>query len=392
MHGCAKKAVKDEIVMWLVGSEPQAKSVNELGAEFTKQTGISVRCEAISWGEAHSKYLTAIAGKVAPDIGTMGLTWGSEFGKLGAMIDLREAYTDDIAAIEKETFKGLWDSIRYRYHIYGVPFDMTMHIMYYRTDIIPKAPETWDELKVLLKKLNAEGKGMLFDWGSLSWIGYSPFLWQAEGSYYNETYAESMLDREEAVQAMKFFTELYNVYNVPKTSIPLEQGMRTGDFPICISGNWKIIGLTIGAPEIKGKWAISTLPKGPTGKWTAFMGGRMMGIFNQSKNKDKAWQFIKFLYKPESQAYLYKKALETQDAYLPPNTDTWHTLDMEENMKKVLLTQAHDAKGPPAVIGWDGVTRYIDEAIQKIVLKGAKPEDELRSVKARLDEELKKEN
>ena len=131
-----------------------------------------------------------------------------------------------------------------------------------------------------------------------------------------------MIDSAEAVLAMKFFSELYFKYNVPKTKIPLEQGMRTGDFPLAISGNWKIDGLRLSAPEIAGKWSIATLPKGPTGKMTAFIGGRIMGIFEQSTHKKEAWEFIKFLFKPETQEKLYEAALTKQDTYLPPSMKT----------------------------------------------------------------------
>ena len=135
--GCAKSAkTEKELIMWLAGSETQAMSVNEIGKAFFGNTGIKVRCEALSWGEAHSKYLTSIAGGVTPDIGTMGLTWGAEFGSLGAMIDLGEAFPEDVSAIKEQVFSGIWGSVDYKGRVYGIPFDMTEHIMYYRTDVI----------------------------------------------------------------------------------------------------------------------------------------------------------------------------------------------------------------------------------------------------------------
>jgi len=88
---------------------------------------------------------------------------------------------------------------------------------------------------------------------------------------------------DQAAEALNYMAELYKS-GVPKTQVPLEQGMRTGDFPIAISGNWKIVGLTIGAPEIRDRWGIAMLPKGPAGKRTSFIGGRVMGIFSQCKS------------------------------------------------------------------------------------------------------------
>jgi len=379
-----------ELIMWLVGSETQSQSVNKIGKSFYEETGIKMRCEAISWGEAHSKYLTSIAGDVPPDIGMMGLTWGTEFGSLGAMLDLTKEFPEDIASIKNKTFPGIWKSVDYRGSVYGIPFDMTEHILYYRKDIVPTPPKTWDELTALLKELNKQEKSMLFDWGSLNWIGYSIYLWQAGGEFYNATYTECTLNTPEAAEGLNFFAELYNKLEMPKTQIPLEQGMRTGDFPLAISGNWKIVGLTIGAPEIKGKWSIAMLPKGPSGKGTAFVGGRVMGIFVGSKMKNEAWQFMKYLFQPKNQVKLYEMAWETQDAYLPPNMETWELLPMESEFREVLRKQALDSKGPPPVVAWDTSTRFVDQAIQEVILAGKSAPEALKKAKTLIDKELKR--
>jgi ABC-type glycerol-3-phosphate transport system substrate-binding protein len=390
--GCvAKKEEKkvQEVVMWLVGSESQAKTIDALGKAFFKDKGLRFRCEAISWGEAHSKYLTSIAGGVVPDIATMGLTWGTEFGSLGVMVDLAATYPQDLEKIKKETFPGIWEACQYKDRVYGIPLDLTEHIMYYRTDIIESAPRTWQDLTDLLLKLKSQNKGMIFDWGSLEWIGFSLYLWQAGGDYYNKEGAASTLASDAAATALKFFTELYTKYSVPKTSIPVEQGMRTGDFPLAISGNWKMDGLTLAAPEIKSKWSICLLPSGPTGRRTTFMGGRIIGILSQSKYKKEAWEFIKFLFSPDIQVEIYKAAVASQDTYLPPNVDTWDKLPMEANFKRILKSQALDAKGPPSVLGWDQSTRFIDEAIQRVVLQGASPEEELKKAEKELTRNIK---
>lgn len=374
-----------EIIMWLIGSEAQAKTIKELAEDFHAKTGVRVKCDAISWGDAHSKYLTSIAGGVAPDIATMGLTWGSEFGNLGSMVDLKAAYPAEVEEMKASIFPGLWNSIQAGDKIYGIPFDMSECVLYYRNDIIAKPPQTWEELADLLTELGKSNKGMIFDWGSLNWIGYSPFLWQAGGDYYNSDHTQVTVNSPEAVSAMKFFSELYTKYNVPKTKIPLEQGIRTGDFPIAISGNWMIDRLRLSAPEIAGKFSIATMPKGPTGKMTAFIGGRIIGIFEQSRNKEAAWEFIKYLSTPEVQKKLYEASQSEQDTYLPPSTKTWDILSMDPKFKEVLVNQANDAKGPPPVTQWDTCARYVDEAIQRVVLQGADAQAELDKSKSELE-------
>ncbi|MDP8299163.1 MAG: extracellular solute-binding protein [Candidatus Tantalella remota] len=386
--GCgAEKTQKNEIVMWLVGSEGQAHIITELGRDFTAETGVKVICQAISWGDAHSKYLTSIAGDVTPDIGTMGLTWGMEFGELGAMVDLGNEYPEDMALLEQKIFPSLLASTRFGNKVFGIPFDISEHIMYYRTDIIPSPPATWDELLETLRSLKEQDKSMVLDWDSLEWIAYSPFLWQAGGEYYNEDYTKATLDSPEAVAALEFFNQLYEE-GVPKTKVPLEQGMRTGDYPIAISGNWKIIRLLLGAPEISGKWSIAMLPAGPSGKRTAFIGGRVLGIFSSSNMKKESWEFIKFLFKPENQIKLYQGSLDTEDSYLPPNMDTWKELPMDRKFRDVLEQQARDAKGPPPVLAWDSSIRFVNHAIQMVVLKNASPAEALAEATKEMQREL----
>ncbi|MBU4346173.1 MAG: extracellular solute-binding protein [Candidatus Omnitrophica bacterium] len=399
LTGCGKQESKaaggqskrqQELLMWLVGSESQAKAIQGIGDEFFKDKGISFRCEAISWGDAYTKYLTSMAGGVIPDIGTMGLTWGTKFGSLGAMVDLAEEFGEDIKVIKEKNFSGLWDTVEYKKRVYGIPFDLSLQIMFYRNDIIAKPPKTWGELEDLLLDLKARNKGMIFDWGSMSWIGYAPYLWQAGGDFYDPEGRKPTVDSEAAVEALKFFSRLYTELGVPKTRIPLEQGLRTGDFPLVISGNWKIDGLRLTAPEIAGRWSIALLPAGPTGAHTAFLGGRIMGIFNNSKHKKEAWEFIKFLFQPQTQVKLYSAARATQDSYLPSNITTWGILPIEEDFKQILKLQAEDGKGPPSVLGWDKSTRFIEQAIQRVVLQGADPEEELSKAAREMDRHIKR--
>ncbi|MGB2629711.1 MAG: extracellular solute-binding protein [Candidatus Omnitrophota bacterium] len=388
--GCAPSPKKkDELVMWLVGSEAQAKAIMNLSEKFTEETGVKVFCQAISWGDAHSKYLTSIAGDVTPDIGTMGLTWGMEFGELGAMVDFRKEFPEDVAALEEKLFPGILESTRFGSKVYGIPFDFSEHIMYYRTDIVTEAPDTWEELLALLRVLKSQDRGAVLDWGSLDWIGFSPFLWQAGGDYYNKDYTKVTLDSPEGVKALEFFAQLYKE-GFPRSPVPVEQGMRTGDYPLAISGNWKIISLTVGAPEIMGKWTIAPLPKGPTGKRTAFIGGRILGIFSRSPMRKEAWEFIKFLFKPENQTKIYEDSLETEDAYLPPNMDTWRDLPMDRKFKRVLEQQARDAKGPPPVLGWDASTRHVNHAVQMVILKNADAAEQLKKASEEMQRELDK--
>jgi len=89
---------------------------------------------------------------------------------------------------------------------------------------------------------------------------------------------------------------------------------------------------------------------------------------------------VRYLFEPDVQVKLYEAALETQDTYLPPNIATWEALPMPPAMKATLREQAQDAKGPPAVSGWNESAHLVEAAIQRTVLRGADPRVELAQV------------
>lgn len=386
MFSCAKKEQQNILTLWHVGSEEEAQIIKNLADKyFTPEFGIRVICESVSWSEAHTKYLTAIAGEVLPDLGTMGLTWATEFGHKGAMIDMAEKFPEDVKKLKDNIFPSIWNSAEYKGKVYGIPFDLTVQLLYYRSDIISKPPKTWQELVDTLKYLNSKNKTMMIAWGSLDWIGFSPFLWQAGGDYYNPEGTRSIINSKQAHTALSFFSDLYKKYRVPRSAENFGAGFRSGEYPLGMCGNWLINSFPYEMPELEGRWSIALLPKGPSGKNTSFIGGRVVGIFKGTKNLEKAFEFIKFLSRPEIQKEMYIEVAKTKNIYLPPNTNIWKELPIKDEFKKVLFEQIKEAKGPPSVLGWDDSTKYIVEAIQNVIVANKPIEEELKRCEEKLN-------
>lgn len=83
----------------------EGDNLKTLAADFTKQNpGIQVSVQSIPWSDAHSKFLTAIAGQQTPDLAEMGTTWMAEFAKTGAL-DTPPSSIDP-----NSFFKSAWDT------------------------------------------------------------------------------------------------------------------------------------------------------------------------------------------------------------------------------------------------------------------------------------------
>lgn len=361
-----------EISFWHTGSQDEADAIQSVAEDFTKTTGIKVKTQVFSWQESRTKFLTAIAAGVTPDIGTMGTTWPTFFGLKGGMVDLIKEFPKETKKIVDSTFPGAVNE--YEGQIYGLRYDMTTLMLYVRLDIFKQlgltVPTTWNELTALIPKLKASGKEFVIGWGNKEWLGAYPFIWQAGGDPYNAKGTESTLTSPESLRGLRFFTDLYTKYGMPYAVLDAFTGFVTGDYPIIIDGDWIGPTLLSQAPEITGKWAVATLPKGPVSHG-GLIGGRNMGIFTASKHKKEAMQFLVYLTSPEVQKRIFDAIMaKAGGVMLSPNIKAWDILGLDKNYARILKTQLEASKSPRFVIGGDESYQYLNDALNEIILKG----------------------
>ena len=392
------KVAPGNLTVWAVGSEDDAKVFQSAADAFGKANpGVKVTIQPVSWDDAHAKDLTAATSGQGPDMITGGLSWGIEFGTKGAMVDLAAKYPDVVSNIKKLAQPGIYNAVAtLDGKIYGVPSDLTVMMMYYRTDLlkavgIEKLPTTWDELTTAITKLQATGsKGYAESWGNTSWLGWYGFLYGAGGSLYDAKCTKVNVNSPEAVKSLQFYSELYSKYKAPTDStVDFEGGFEKGDYPILMQGNWDITGLESGHPGVKGKWAAAPIPAGPSGKKTAFIGGRMIGIMNFSKNQDTAAAFINYLYSDEAATMTSNKAAELSALWLPPRVDMVSKLQIPDDRKAALTAQLNDAGGPPNCKGWEESQNTLDKKVQEVILSKADPQKALDEAAGVMTQNLK---
>lgn len=84
----------------------------------------------------------AQSGKSTIDIYNLDVTWTAEFAKAGYIKKLDEAALDVSGFLEKPL-----ETCRYQGELYALPFNTDAGLLYYRTDLIPLPPDSWDALK-----------------------------------------------------------------------------------------------------------------------------------------------------------------------------------------------------------------------------------------------------
>ncbi|MCD6462598.1 MAG: sugar ABC transporter substrate-binding protein [Thermotogae bacterium] len=359
--------------IWAMGEE--AKNLHIMAEKFMKENpDVEVKIQAIPWSAAYDKILTGIAGMQLPDLIQMGTTWMAPFGAMGVFEELTPYIKKSF--INKDMFfEGSWQTVTMDGGIYGIPWYVDVRVMYYRKDILESigydhAPQTWNELYEVAKKLAKRGEKMYAL--SLLYTGvfgneFMPFAWQAGGRIFDENGNIRVTDPE-FVEAIRYYARFFWEKLAPVGGANVLQDFAAGVVPIFFSGPWMVSLIEKQTPQIAGKWSVALMPKNK--KRTSFVGGCNWVIFNTSKHKELAWKFIEFMTKPENQLEWYKIV-----AALPAVKKAWEYPELANNpIIKVFGEQLKDAKSPPNIPAWEEIANAISRRVEEAIYRKRTPE------------------
>lgn len=375
--------VTGTITMWAQGAE--GEKLPALLKGFEKENpGVKVNVTAIPWGDAHSKYQTAIAGGTTPDIAQMGTTWMPDFANAFQSVP-GGIDTSDMFAGSKATnvVKGA---------TLGVPWYVDTRVVYYRTDLAKKAgysspPKTFAEFKAMAKamqtKAGAKWGASLVPSGADSFQAALPFPWSAGASLMNADGTKWTLDTPQMAKGLKyyqsFFTEGIADPNLSTAPGGTEAAFVKGSTPVFTGGPSEIGTLnTAGGSGFDKKYSVVTFPKDQSS--TSFVGGANLVVFKKSAHSAAAWKLVQYLSKASVQAGWYKT---TGD--LPSVQSAWDDPSLTADPKlAVFKEQLGDTKAPPANTAWTQVSAAADTELEKIV-KGTDPATALKELQSKAD-------
>lgn len=393
------------LTVWAMGAE--GRKIPEMARLFEEQNpGVKVEVQAIPWGAAHEKLVTAVVGNVTPDVCQMGTTWMSEFYAMEALEPLDE-YIKKSSVIKKENFfEGSWNTNVLETKVWGIPWYVDTRVLFYRKDLLAKVgfehpPRNWEELKkvgkLLSKDIDGDGKNEFWGinlpaGGGGAWNELGVFVWQNESDFLTEDYRSSAVLSENFQEAFKFYISLFKEKIVPVESgldVNLFQAFKTGFYPMFISGPWMIELVDKELPELRGKWNVSVLwANSKTKKYTSFVGGCNLVIFKNSKNKELAWKFIEFLSQPQNQVQWYKL---TGD--LPSLRAAWKDKFFDDKpMLKVFGKQMEDTKSPPNIPEWEQIANVIGRGVEKCTFGKQDEETILKEMEREINKILSEKN
>lgn len=302
---------KEVTIVWKRGKDltPAASKVVE--AFEKKNPNIKVKIEDLpsTSTEQHNVYSTSLStGDDSIDVVTMDIVWSNEFASSGWLLPLDKYLTSEK---QKEFFPGIVSAVKYKDSIYAAPFSTDAGVLYYRKDLIPTPPKTWDELtKLSQEKVGKDGieQGMLFQAFQNEGIvcNASEFIFGNGGDILDKD-GKIVIDSPEAIGGINIMKGLIDTKIAPKgvvTYKPQDCIDQYKQGKTLFMRNWPYAYTNVNADNsaVKGKVGIAPLPVGPSGKNPgSTLGGWNLGINKNSKHVEEAWKFIEFATSDEGQ-------------------------------------------------------------------------------------------
>jgi ABC-type glycerol-3-phosphate transport system substrate-binding protein len=382
-----------EIVFWHSFVSSTIPALNDLIARFEKENpGIKIKAQYIPTGDALiQKLITAIQSKTAPDISWLHSDFMEDLVDADAIYKMDD-FINGEDGISKDELNDIYPALRlfssYKGTLYSLPMEATNLALLYNKDMFKQAgldpehpPKDWNELREYTKKLtfdkNNDGTfdqvgffvpvfpaaGPLGPWTVWQFM---PFLWQAGGDLVDSAQSHAIFNEAPGTEALSLWKELYLEQKLSSFTTDFDVAFTSKRLAMAMDGPWNL-------PRYKDllknlNWSFAPLPAGPKTQATV-VGGEYLAIFKQSKHPKEAWKFIKWMIRPEIQAFWAMKSGYLPIRHAVLNVPEFQKYLTENPNFKVFVDQMEYGHAQrPIDYGALEITHNVAEAIERATL------------------------
>lgn len=394
------------IKIWVNWGRDQVKVLNTLIQEdFSPNRKINVKVEQVN-----ASVVQGIVSNNSPDLYLhMARTEPVNLAMRGVLYDLSSF--DDYEEVLKNFQKGAEKPYIYKGKTYALPDTQSFKVMYVRTDIFEELdlsiPQTWDEFlsaTAVIQRKNMNSylphikitAATTVNTGAGGLSIFPTMLMQNNESMYNSKLDATNLASPVSVQTFKFWTDFYTRYKL-NPDANFYQRFRVGTIPLGIAAYTQYLTFAVAAPEIEGKWAVYELPgvRQADGTINRVSAGAGTGcaIMKSSKNKDAAWEFLKWWVSADTQ-YSYsfncEAVLGQSGRSATANVEALSRLSWDKESLEVILNQWKNVTEVPEVPGSYYVSRSIDQAFWAVYNGEATEKEAITDWARTSDKEIKR--
>jgi len=392
------RAAEEINVIYMAQAAYQPPEIRDMADLFEELSGIKVNLEFVKYDEQHEKVvLSAVAPVPTYDVFSLDLIWTAEFASKGFCVSLDDYITPEVRA---DIAPAIMDAFVFDGKTWAMPFLANFQLFFYNIDMIKEAgfagpPKTLEEMVEQMEAMKAKGI-VKYPWTD-SWNQKEgltcEYVWLT-GAFGGDTFDEKgrpIFNTGPGLKALEFMVMLLEKGLASPKSLTNDEPAAKDDFisgNAAFTSNWTFQYGLMNDPAVSkvvgdGKMGLLPVSKDVLGKYpndTASVSGfQGAAILANSKNKDAAWKYVRYITSPIVQrAYLTEMPVWTSvqtSAYAK-------MMDPVIDIKaKEIASVHHRPKVPPYPEVSSILQRYIHQALEGKM----KPKAALDKAKAEIE-------
>jgi multiple sugar transport system substrate-binding protein len=293
------------------------------------------------------------------DILGLDVTWTQEFASADWVLEWTGEHK---AEVERGTLEGPLESATYENKLYAAPNNTNVQLLWYRKDLVPEPPTTWDEMIEASLRLKAEGKPSNIITMGAQYEGlvvlYNSIVASAGGQILSDDGKSAVMD-DGAVRALQVLQRFATAgVTSPSFTNQLEDDARLdfqnggGAFEL----NWPFVypAMQEGAPDLARNVGWARYPAvDPNTPSRVTIGGVNLAVSKYSRYPEESFEAAKCIRNAEHQ-----KFAAINDGVPPTIESVYSDPEMAEAypMKDVIVAELKDAANRPLTPAYQNVS------------------------------------
>jgi multiple sugar transport system substrate-binding protein len=351
---------------------------------FTRETGIKVKLEVIGWNDLLNRILAAASSGQGPDVLNIGNTWSTSLQATGAFLPISKDVMEQIGGTGRFLPGALAATGAPGKDPVGVPLYSLAYGLYYNKAMFEAAgianpPTTWEEFVADGKKLTHDGQ-----WGVSIEAAQTPenahhaftFSQQQGGSFFDSS-GKPTFNTPQNVAGIKQYVDFMVADKIANPSdaeysngTEAVKDFATGKAAMLL---WQTADASLANYGMKpSQYGVVPVPfpaSPPAGgkHVNSIVAGINICVFANTKNKDAALKFVKFMTSKQTQIDLNKKY-----SSLPSVTDGYSDPAFQTPTVQVFQKVLSNSAAPmPAVAEESQFETAIGGALKKLFADAA---------------------
>ncbi len=276
--------------------------------------------------------------------------------------------------------------------LYGIPRNIDLRLLHYRTDEIDSPPATWDELVSLARRITRPGlHGYVLTGVESGLFGNFFELTECGGAHIFPPSMVAQVNNEGGRWALGVLRELYESGAVPAAVAgwhfeEIHNYFRDGHAAMVTDwpgyyGSYRDAG-----SAVRDRFTLARMPAGPTGRVCCYAGSHTFALTRTGVDKEPARELLRFLLAPEQQM------LEAHQGSVPARRSVMEeyrkSVHGDEAARMALLENSiqHDLIIPPKLSYYPRIEDILWRNVRSAMIGETAINDALSEIERRIAE------